>query len=355
MSAKKGLMMMAVMLYFSTFVGCGSVGNNGSQGYSASSGTTAGKVGILIKDDLLAHPSSTSTDVPELSQLWVTINRVSLKMEDETENGIDDEMDDEGWLTVFEGTAKSYDLLTLQGNNMALMSLVDVPPGYYEKARLEIDEAPGKNCFYALGEGIADDPLNPCTDNDAYLLTVPSGKVDIEFKPQILIGPDTTQYIVFDLLPADSIKITDTSSEKGYLLRPEVHAYTMSSIMQDKGWDDVNVEELEGHIAEVSGCDNPDVPDTLILSPEHGDVDISIDITGTNIYLHDSDIPAACSSLQPGQELEVKFRISGDGTITVDWIEIEESFDKECGHDEDQYDESEYDMDDDLTGDLKKS
>ena len=226
MSAKKGLMMMAVMLYFSTFVGCGSVGNSGSQGYSASSGTTAGKVGILIKDDLLAHPSSTSTDVPELSQLWVTINRVSLKMEDETEDGIDDEMDDEGWLTVFEGTAR-YDLLTLQGNNTALMSLVDVPAGYYEKARLEIDEAPGKNCFYALGEGIADDPLNPCTDNDAYLLTVPSGKVDIEFKPQILIGPDTTQYIVFDLLPADSIKITDTSSEKGYLLRPEVHAYTI--------------------------------------------------------------------------------------------------------------------------------
>jgi len=324
MSAKKGLMMMAVMLYFSTFVGCGSVGNSGSQGYSASSGTTAGKVGILIKDDLLAHPSSTSTDVPELSQLWVTINRVSLKMEDETEDGTDDEMDDEGWLTVFEGTAR-YDLLTLQGNNAALMSLVDVPAGYYEKARLEIDEAPGKNCFYALGEGIADDPLNPCTDNDAYLLTVPSGKVDIEFKPQILIGPDTTQYIVFDLLPADSIKITDTSSEKGYLLRPEVHAYTISSLMQDKGWDDVNVEELEGHIAEVSGCDNPDLPDTLILSPEHDGVNISIDITETVIFLDDSDELVTCGSLQPGQEIEVKVSLASDGTMTADKIEIEES------------------------------
>ena len=324
MSAKKGLMMMAVMLYFSTFVGCGSVGNSGSQGYSASSGTTAGKVGILIKDDLLAHPSSTSTDVPELSQLWVTINRVSLKMEDETEDGIDDEMDDEGWLTVFEGTAR-YDLLTLQGNNTALMSLVDVPAGYYEKARLEIDEAPGKNCFYALGEGIADDPLNPCTYNDAYLLTVPSGKVDIEFKPQILIGPDTTQYIVFDLLPADSIKITDTSSEKGYLLRPEVHAYTISSLMQDKGWDDVNVEELEGHIAEVSGCDNPDLPDTLILSPEHDGVNISIDITETVIFLDDSDELVTCGSLQPGQEIEVKVSLASDGTMTADKIEIEES------------------------------
>src|SRR3972149_11679049 len=266
MSAKKGLMMMAVMLYFSTFVGCGSVGNSGSQGYSASSGTTAGKVGILIKDDLLAHPSSTSTDVPELSQLWVTINRVSLKMEDETEDGIDDEMDDEGWLTVFEGTGR-YDLLTLQGNNTALMSQIQVPPGYYVKARLEIDETPRMNCFYALPDGMAGSNP-PCTDPDAYLLTVPSGKVDIDFHPHIYIGGDTTQYIVFDLLPADSIdiKITDTNGEKGYLLRPEVHAYTMTTIMEDKGWDDINVEELEGHIVEVNGCYNPDLPDTLIFS-----------------------------------------------------------------------------------------
>ena len=151
------------------------------------------------------------------------------------------------------------------------------------------------------------------------------------------------------------MKVTDTNGVKGYLLRPVVHAYTMPSVLQDNGWDYIRVDELEGHIAEIMGCDNPDLPDTLILSPEHGGVDISIDITGTSIYLHDSDIPAACSSLQPGQELEVKFRISGDGTITVDWIEIEESFDKECGHDEDQYDESEHGMDDDLTGDLKKS
>lgn len=328
MSAKKGLMMMAVVLYFSTFVGCGSVGNNGSQGYSASSGTTAGKVGILIKDDLLAHPFSTSTDVPELSQLWVTINRVSLKMEDETEDGMDDEMDDEGWLTVFEGTAR-YDLLTLQGNNTALMSLVPVPAdmtGYYEKARIEIDETSGKNCFYALGEGIADDPLNPCTDSDAYLLNVPSGKIDISFHPYIYLGPDTTQYIVFDLLPAESIKITDTNGTKDYLLRPVIHAYTMPTIMEDKGWDDINVEELEGRIAEVSGCDNPDLPDTLILSPEHDGVNISIDITGTVIYLDDSDDLVTCGSLQLGQEIEVNVSLASDGTMTADKIEIEESF-----------------------------
>jgi len=322
MAVKNGLMVMAGILFVASLVGCGSVSSTGgdSQG-----GTSAGKVGILIKDDMLTHPSSISTpslssmDIPELSQLWVTLNRVSLKM--------DGEMEDEGWLTVFEGTAR-YDLLTLQDNKSALMSLVPVladQAGYYEKARLEIDEAPGKNCFYALPDGLADDPLNPCTDPDAYLLTVPSGKIDIEFHPHIYLGPDTTQYIVFDLLPADSIKITSTNGEKGYLLRPEVHAYTMPAIIEDKGWEDIKIEELEGSIVEISGCDNPDVPDTLILSPEHGGVNISIDITGADIYLDDSNERITCSSLQPGQEVEANVHLSSDGTVTAEKVELEES------------------------------
>ena len=322
MAVKNGLMVMAGILFVASLVGCGSVSSTGgdSQG-----GTSAGKVGILIKDDMLTHPSSISTpslssmDIPELSQLWVTLNRVSLKM--------DGEMEDEGWLTVFEGTVR-YDLLTLQDNKSALMSLVPVladQAGYYEKARLEIDEAPGKNCFYALPDGLADDPLNPCTDPDAYLLTVPSGKIDIEFHPHIYLGPDTTQYIVFDLLPADSIKITSTNGEKGYLLRPEVHAYTMPAIIEDKGWEDIKIEELEGSIVEISGCDNPDLPDTMILSPEHGGVNISIDITGADIYLDDSNERITCSSLQPGQEVEANVHLSSDGTVTAEKVELEES------------------------------
>jgi len=166
---------------------------------------------------------------------------------------------------------------------------------------------------------------NPCTDPDAYLLTVPSGKIDIEFHPHIYLGPDTTQYIVFDLLPADSIKITSTNGEKGYLLRPEVHAYTMPAIIEDKGWEDIKIEELEGSIVEISGCDNPDVPDTLILSPEHGGVNISIDITGADIYLDDSNERITCSSLQPGQEVEANVHLSSDGTVTAEKVEIEES------------------------------
>ena len=322
MAVKNGLMVMAGILFVASLVGCGSVSSTGgdSQG-----GTSAGKVGILIKDDMLTHPSSISTpslssmDIPELSQLWVTLNRVSLKM--------DGEMEDEGWLTVFEGTVR-YDLLTLQDNKSALMSLVPVladQAGYYEKARLEIDEAPGKNCFYALPDGLADDPLNPCTDPDAYLLTVPSGKIDIEFHPHIYLGPDTTQYIVFDLLPADSIKITSTNGEKGYLLRPEVHAYTMPAIIEDKGWEDIKIEELEGSIVEISGCDNPDLQDTMILSPEHGGVNISIDITGADIYLDDSNERITCSSLQPGQEVEANVHLSSDGTVTAEKVELEES------------------------------
>ena len=84
MSVKNGLVVMAGILFVASLVGCGSVSSTGgdSQG-----GTSAGKVGILIKDDMLTHPSSISTpslssmDIQELSQLWVTLNRVSLKMD----------------------------------------------------------------------------------------------------------------------------------------------------------------------------------------------------------------------------------------------------------------------------------
>ena len=160
------------------------------------------------------------------------------------------------------------------------------------------------------------------------LLTVPSGKVDIEFHPHIYLGPDTTQYIVFDLLPADSIKITSTNGKKGYLLRPVVHAYTMPAIIEDNGWEDINVEELEGSIMEISGCDNPDLPDTMILSPEHGGMNISIDITGADIYLDDSNELLTCSSLQPGEEVEANVHLSSDGTVTAEKVELEESEDE---------------------------
>lgn len=91
MSVKNGLMVMAGILFVATLVGCGSVSSTGSTESGAASrdsqgGTIAGKVGILIKDDMLTHPSSTSKDIPELSQLWVTLNRVSLKKDGEMED-----------------------------------------------------------------------------------------------------------------------------------------------------------------------------------------------------------------------------------------------------------------------------
>lgn len=326
--SRRGLIAMAGIFFVAVLAGCGS-SSTGSPGYSA---TTAGKVGILIKDDLHTPSSSDSSlpsmDTSSLSQLWVTVNRVSLKME----GG----MEDEGWLTVFEGTAR-YDLLTLQGDNAALMALVPVPAdkaGYYEKARLEVDETPGRNCFYQSPDGMADDPANPCTDSDAYLLDVPSGKIDIEFKPHIYLGQDSTQYIVFDLLPADSIKITSTNGKTSYLLRPEIHAYTMPDMMQDKGWDDINVEELDGRVVEVSGCDDSALPDILTISPEHGGANISMDITGAAIYLHDSNEPLTCSSLQIGQEVEAKVHLSSDGTMTAERIKIENLEHEEARHEE---------------------
>ena len=54
-------------------------------------------------------------------------------------------------------------------------------------------------------------------------------------------------------------------------------------------------------------------------------VNISIDITGADIYLDDSNERITCSSLQPGQEVEANVHLSSDGTVTAEKVELEES------------------------------
>ncbi len=325
MSIKKGLWLLLIPLCAATLMACGSGGSTASSEYSGASG----KVGILLKDSPQDVPGPPSAALPPMSQLWVTMKSVSLKMA-EAEGLAASEgtagMEEDRWLTVFEGTAK-YDLLTLQGDSAALMALAPLPAdkaGYYGKARLELDTTEGQNCFYQSPEGIADDPLKPCTDSDAQHLIVPSGKIDIEFQPHIYLGQDTTQYIVFDFLPEDSIKVEFSEGKKTFMLRPEIHAYTMPTMMETHGWSQMKVEELEGLVSDVSGCDNPDLPDMLVLSPEQGEVDISLDITAATISMDDSDGILTCGLLQPGQEVKVNIHITSDGIMIAERVEIEE-------------------------------
>lgn len=312
-----------ISIYFAAIlVGCGSGGNT--------VGTyTPGKVGILLKDSPQDVPGPPAVTTPEMSQIWVTINKVSLKIEEDGGlSGFEGTTgaDGERWLTVFEGTAR-YDLLALQDNKAALMALVSVPQdmaGYYSKARLELDGTPGQNCFYFYRDGyeMADGPSNPCTDSGAYQLIVPESQIDREFQSQIYLGQGSTQYMVFDFLPTDSIACEDADGKRQCLLQPVIYAYTMPVLIETNGWQNLNIEGIEGIVKEVSGCDDPYKTDTLIISHNYGSIDITVDITDAIVSFVDSDVPASCSSLHAGQEIEVDVYISSDGEMMAGQVKI---------------------------------
>ncbi|MBI5755645.1 MAG: DUF4382 domain-containing protein [Nitrospirae bacterium] len=323
MSFKSGLSILTGIILALSLTACGSGGpssskdDNPEEGLggidSTELGNNLGKVGILLKDspsDVPRPPSSEDqSTVENISQIWVTVNKVSLKMEDEE------------WFTVFEGT-RPHELLSLQDNYATLLSVTTVPAGNYVEARVEIDPAEGKNCLYI--DGAADDWLNPCADGEAKLLEVevPPDKIDIIFDPPIYLGPDTTEYIVLDLLPAESIHLIYTGNGR-YILRPEIHTYTMPAFMEENRWPDMKVDKLEGTITGVSGCGDDNIPDTMLLSHKYGGGEISIDITGATISYEETGEAATCGALQIGQEVEVNVSISSEGRVVAEAVEIE--------------------------------
>ncbi|MBI4715259.1 MAG: DUF4382 domain-containing protein [Nitrospirae bacterium] len=292
------LVSMAVGFFLLT--GCG----KSSQTASSGSGT----VGILLKDAHTVEVTDPLNGPLTISQLWVTINKISIHNEDE----------EEGWLTVYDSTAidpgtgtavgpKVYDLLTLH-SSADLIALAEIPAGTYEKIRFELETAAGADYFCTGTDA------DPCADATRFDLTVPSGKVDLDLHPHLTLTEGSSTNLVFDFIPDRSIHITATG-EGRFLLRPEIHA----GIMGDPGFEEIELEEFEGTI-ETLQCNG--IPPTLSLSHEHGgglqEVDLSLaliyDSAGTQI---------SCSDLSIGAEVEIKGTLQADGTLMADVVKSE--------------------------------
>jgi len=279
-------------------------------------GNTSGTLGVLLKDSPPGPPSLA------ISQIWVTVKGVSLKMDEEGEmSGLEGTTGANGgdWFDVFKGTAV-YDILALKENKAALLTLVPIPPerrGPYKKVRFEIDGEEGKNCFYR-SPGSADSPSAPCSDSDALLLSIPSGEIDIEFPSPIYLGQGTTQYIVLDILPPSPVR----GGTNNWELSPVIYAYQVSSILEANHWSDIYVDSVEGYVENIRGCDDPERPDILTLSYKQEGMTISMDITDAHIVFSSSGESLSCRSLRPGQVVAAGVHISGDGTMIAERVEI---------------------------------
>ncbi len=131
-----------------------------------------------------------------LSKLYVTLDSVEVLGKDES-----------GWakLEFADGETTRFDLLAYQESTKYL-STVDLPAGDYSKIRLHVSKAAA--VFSDSSEN--DDPKTAELENEVPL-KVPSGKIDIIVKFQIVEG-ETTQ-VILDMT-ADTVAISNSHNLK---------------------------------------------------------------------------------------------------------------------------------------------
>ncbi|MBI5197139.1 MAG: DUF4382 domain-containing protein [Nitrospirae bacterium] len=204
------------------------------------------------------------------------------------------------------------------------MALVNLPAGTYHKVRFELDTASGSN-YFCTGTGI-----EPCTAPDRYDLTVPSGKVDLELHPNLIVEAGSSTNLIFDFVPDKSIHITATGNSR-YLLRPEIHIGMMgtgfaggfSGEFQD---DEMDLEEFRGTIASIQCAPTP----SMVLSHPIGNGTLQVDLSQAALYDTSGNI-ISCEDLAVDLRVKVKGTLQGDGTLLAEIVKLKPADARENG------------------------
>jgi hypothetical protein len=263
---------------------------------SSSPAANGGKTALLITD----RPEQEIMDdhgnlITTATEVWVTMSKASFK----TEGG--------KWNTVFNGPPKTFDLLALHGSS-DLIALVDLPPGRYEKARLTVDSA-----HFVDANG--DHPLK-----------VPSHKIIIKFKHDLVITADGTQQVLFDFIPGKSIHLVGTGNGT-FILRPVIRVIIVGSPA-----DDTDSVRIEGTIASLD-CANH----RLTLEEKISGNTITVDVEGAAIIqkgdTDDGDSEEeegernviACEALNVGDRIDVIGTFDDQEILHASSILVEEN------------------------------
>ena len=275
---------------------CGGGGGASSNPGNASSNSGSGNAKILLTDRFENKITDNQGNlITSAKEIWVSFSEMALKP-------VDGE-----WVTIFNGPPdKSVDLLTLHGK-ADLVALVDLPPGAYDKARMKITSA-----WFIDSDGVRHD------------VTVPSERVTIKFKNDLVIKANDQTEILFDFVPGKSIHLIETGSGK-FILRPVVR-------VKVQGQEITDFTKIEGQIVSVDCTKNQ-----LTLDPRQGDP-ITVDLQDALIILRDGSFAegnegdahqkqaaslASCQQLQAGQSVEVVGTNGQDGILHASLVQIE--------------------------------
>lgn len=154
-------------------------------------------------------------DLTGVNAVEVTIRSITLYPTDGT--------GDEGGIPMTQGPISvsgelDLNLLDYQNGKVVFIGQEDVPPGPYQRIRLEISDA-------RLLRDDDGDPDTPDVEEDVF---VPSGKVDVPVP--FTISRDETLELTLDFDAEASVQVNETPGQHPYILRPVITPVGMRKV-----------------------------------------------------------------------------------------------------------------------------
>ncbi|MBI3596833.1 MAG: DUF4382 domain-containing protein [Nitrospirae bacterium] len=290
-----------VFLSLVTAAGLTACGSSGGGSGTGAQGTTA----LFLKDG----PIPAHDGVPQIVQLWVTIKKITFEsINDTTVTVYDDAVD---------APLGPVDLLTLNGGNSKLITLVPVPAGTYKEAKMVIDNSPA-NLYFVPGDGSGNPVLDangnpvhtPLILNDENDNVRHDGQLEFEFNPLVVVAADGTTAAMIDFVP-----VVTTDGNNNYYLD---HDFENNESGEIENESETAHTEAEGIIAALS-TDHTG----FTLQTGHGDVAVAVSDT---TVIEQNDVAKTMADLADGQRVEVKGALdmsTTPPTLTSTWIEIQ--------------------------------
>lgn len=167
---------------------------------TGTSGGGNGNVGVYLTDAPL--------DLTGVTAVNVTIQDVKLYPSDAGSG-------DSGGMPMTSGPISlpgdlTLNLLDFQNGQSTFLGSASVPPGSYDRIRLDVVSA----------ELVRDDDGDPTTPDVHEAITVPSSKVDVPVP--FTLSQDESLQITLDFNAQASVQVNTTNGKDAYLLRPVV-------------------------------------------------------------------------------------------------------------------------------------
>ena len=263
------LMLVPLSVYLA---GCGGGGGESGMVTPVESPST-GSVTILIADG----------KADDYDSIFITITEVSLIPPD----------GDGDPVVIYQSDGEEIDLLKYRDEDLVFTINNDVPAGDYEKVRLRVSDI--------RSEG------GPC---DELSIKLPSGKIDLNPGETFTVAEDTALLIRLDIDANKSLQLHQAGKSGKCIFRPVVFVEIAPTT-------EYCTSILTGTISELLTD-----TDGFIVELSEGQGELEVHIVEDTVIFDSAGNRVVFSYLAIGQEVVVKGRIDGEGTLHATFVVV---------------------------------